>query len=207
MASSSISINEICGDTTARADPVTPSDQMSPQDSERLAQMTGPESSNSAMSFTSNPESSKQNKSMKKRVAAGLASLFDDEDQGIGATIWENSTTYLPPEYSLDNSAVGRRLSSSTYSQFDEAKESIVMVGKGMDKGDDSRSEHSVFAIDNKAKIENTEDDGGVSILTEWIGTSQFFTDQAVAVQQDVSGISFSYPPDIIQPTELHSGS
>lgn len=187
MNSSSISTNQICSETARRADPVTPSNQMSLRVSERLVRITGPTPSNSAMSFPSNPESFKQNKSMKKRVAAGLASLYDDQHQGISAPIWENSTTYLQPEYSFDNSAVGRRLStSSTYSQSDRAKGSNVTVGNGIYPGYNSTSQHSVFAIDNKAKIENVEDDREVPILSDWIGTSQFFADQAVAVQQDV---------------------
>lgn len=110
---------------------------------------------------------------IKRKLADRLASLYDEKTKGYSTPIWKNAAKKSQPTHVIDIS-LENEASGNNYTRGKENKDTAVEVSisETKDKTDVGGSK------ENKVKI---------PIRSEWIGTSQFSTDRAISIQENVS--------------------
>jgi hypothetical protein len=151
------------------------------------------------MSFPSIIRPSKHTGRLKKQPAAGITSLFQAMEVKEGYLASPAHFSEQPPrEHTIPEFETVRGSSSD-----DQNSESQVLSGLGLVSGALPEPEPATFnSADQEIELDDMETeysdidsgDSGFKLRTEWIGTSQFLTDQNLALQNQVCDTS---PPPL----------
>jgi hypothetical protein len=110
---------------------------------------------------------------IKRKLADRLASLYDEKATGYSTPIWKNTAKKSQPRHVVDISPENEA-SGNNYTRGKENKDTTV--------------EELISEIKDKTYVGGSkENEVKISIRSEWIGTSQFSTDRAISIQENVS--------------------
>jgi hypothetical protein len=127
---------------------------------------------------------------MKTKMAAGLASLYDPVDEKkLKSPIFKHRSLEVKPGAAIIDLSTPETIllrsskESTTFSKhWTEAEPEVMDTSASEEQGENGMDVDSAVSESSAVKVKE--------IRTEWIGTSQFFINQNVALQENV-GCSF----------------
>lgn len=188
-----------------RGKPVTgetlcpPPDQTSALDTKLAWTLAFTDRATSTIAIPNIMKPTKPNQSIKKKIAKGLASLYDDIVYKPCETTVGNPARDAMQEIDVGDSHANREVSTpTTSSQAGKADGRLIKAGNGQGKDNDSAGDGPPTVLNVQIDKRTPKHDGSdVLILSEWIGTSSFSIDQSIAIQVDVSEISHPFKDDL----------